>query len=256
MIRAVLFDLDDTLCDDLWAAEQTVRAVAERARQHLPGVSADELTTAYNRLSEEIWTAIDLIRPPRLSDVRRELWQKALAECGHGEAAGARDVAPVDDLVALHVSLRHSGVHLFPDALATLDALRGAGLRLALVTNGVSETHAEKIVALGIQNYFDALLMPDEVGFAKPDARVFHLACERLGVVPAEAAHVGDNPVSDVAGAKGAGLFAVWFNPHGRPFPSSKIRPDAEARALADVVALVSPQDGANPAASLPTARP
>jgi putative hydrolase of the HAD superfamily len=235
VIRAVLFDLDDTLCDDLGAAEAKIRAVAARAREHLPGVSLDALTNAYNRVADEVWTAIDLINPPRLTDVRKELWRRALSDVGHER----EDMALVDDLAALQLSLRHSTIHLFPDALETLDRLRAAGLRLALVTNGVSETHAEKIVALGIRDHFDAVLMPDEVGFAKPDARVFHLACERIGVAPNEAAHVGDNWMSDVAGAKGAGLFAVWFNPDGRPFPSRTLAPDAQVRALSEVPALV-----------------
>jgi len=242
MIRAVLFDLDDTLCDDLGAAERTVRAVAARAREHLPGVSVDGLVDAYNRLSDELWTAIDLINPPRLSDVRKELWRRALSDAGHER----EDRVLVDDLASLHVSLRHGDIHLFPDALETLDRLRAAGLRLALVTNGVSETHAEKIVALGIRDHFDALLMPDEVGVAKPDARVFHLACERVGVAPDEAAHVGDNPVSDVAGAKGAGLLAVWFNPHGHTFPSKTLAPDAQIRALSEVPALVGVAEAAS----------
>ena len=45
--------------------------------------------------------------------------------------------------------------------------------------------------------------------------------------------------MSDVAGAKGAGLFAIWFNPHGRDFPSQTLRPNAQARALSEVPALV-----------------
>ncbi len=242
MIRAVLFDLDDTLCDDLNAAETTVRAVAAHAREHLPGVSSNALTDAYNRLSDELWTTIDLVKPPRLTDVRKEMWRRALSDCGHEQ----EDLALVDDLANLHVSLRHNAVQLSPGALETLDRLRVAGLRLALVTNGVSETHAEKIVALGIRDHFDAVLMPDEVGFAKPDARVFHLACERIGVAASHAAHVGDNPISDVVGAKGAGLFAIWFNPDGRKFPSRTPAPDAQVRALSEVPALVGVEAAAS----------
>ncbi len=230
-VQAVLFDLDDTLCEDLAHAEHTLRTVAKRAQAHLPALTTDRLVDVYNQLSLELWDSIDLVRPPRLTPVRRQMWERALAECGHASC----DPAIVDDLVALHIGLRHSGVRLFPDALATLDTLRGRGLRLGLVTNGVSETHAEKIVALGIRDHFDVVFMPDEIGFAKPDVRIFHLACKRLDVPPAEAVMVGDNPMADIAGAKGAGLRAVWFNPSGRPFPSTTLVPDAQVRALAEL---------------------
>jgi putative hydrolase of the HAD superfamily len=244
--RALLFDLDDTLCDDLAAAEQTVREVAARAAEHLPGTSADALTDAYVRVSDVFWTAIDLIQPPPLNQVRARMWREAVGECGHPGC----DPSVIDDLVALHVRLRHSRIALFPDALPTLDRLRADGYRLGLVTNGVSETHAEKIVGLGIRDHFDAVLMPDRVGFAKPDRRVFELACRMLGVSPAETAMVGDSAAADVAGARGAGLFAVWFNPAGAAFPAGLPQPDAEVRALADVPDVIAAAAAAAAAAS------
>lgn len=234
-VRAVLFDLDDTLCDDLAAAERAIRATAVRAAEHLPGLFTNALTDAYIRLSDIHWNAIDLVAPPPLAEIRALLWRNALNECGHGTC----DTALVDDVVALHAELRRGGVHLFVDALSTLDTLRARGLRLALVTNGVSETHAEKVVALGILDHFDTLLMPDQVGFAKPDVRVFHTACARLGVPPGEAVMVGDSLWADIAGAKQAGLRAVWYNPQHTALPPGAIAPDAEVRSLAEVVDLL-----------------
>ena len=234
-IRAVLFDLDDTLCDDLSAAERCIRAAAARAAQHLPGMSADALTDAYLRLSDAHWHSIDLIVPPSLAEVRAFLWRGALEECGQG----ACDPAIVDDVIALYGDLRHTDIHLFPDALPTLDRLRAQGFRLALVTNGVSETHAEKVVGLGIRDHFDALLMPDVIGFAKPDARVFHTACRQLGVAAGEAVMVGDSLVSDVAGARNAGLAALWYNPRRLPLPPDAVAPNAQVYSLSDVEAIV-----------------
>ena len=245
MLRAILFDLDDTLCDDVAAAEQSIRETAAHASRELPGLDADALTAAFLRLYHEHWHAIDLIKPPSLQEVRTFLWKGALDACVQGSC----DPAVVDAVVALYVDLRRSGVQLFPDALPTLDALRARGFRLGLVTNGVSETHAEKIVALGIREQFDAVLMPDVIGYAKPDVRVFHTACAQLGVAPHEAAMVGDSALSDVGGAKGAGLFAVWYNPDGRPFPSQTQRPDAEIGALRDLLAVVT-SGGDGPAVS------
>lgn len=234
-IRAVLFDLDDTLCDDLAAAERCIRAAVERASHCLPGLSVDALTDAYLRLSDVHWNAIDLIAPPSIAEVRRFLWRSALQSCGHADC----DPAVLDDVVTVYTDLRRSGVRLFPETLPTLDRLRAEGYRLGLVTNGVSETHAEKVVTLGIRDHFDTLLMPDVIGWAKPDPRVFHTACAHLGVAPHEAAMVGDSQKADVGGAKSAGLLALWFNPHDKRPSEEFAAPDAVVRSLAEVPGIV-----------------
>lgn len=238
--RAIFFDLDDTLCDDLGVMERSIRQAAAHAARGLPGITADALTDAYVRLSDDYWwNRIDLVKPPSITEVRRSLWQKALAECVSG---GECDTAIVDEAAELYGELRRAGAMLFPDALPTLDGLRAQGYKLALITNGVSETHAQKVVALGIKEHFDIVLMPDVIGFAKPDPRVFHLACERLAVAPEAAAHVGDSLVTDVAGAKAAGLgAAVWFNPRGLELPGDVARPpDYELAALSGLPELLA----------------
>src|SRR5688500_1627664 len=120
MITAVFFDLDDTLCDDLGVMENSIRQAAAHAAQRLPGsVTADALTDAYVRLSDDYWwNRIDLVRPPSITEVRRSLWQKALAECVRG--GDVCDAAIVDEAATLYGELRRAGAMLFPDALPTL----------------------------------------------------------------------------------------------------------------------------------------
>lgn len=238
-IRAVFFDLDDTLCDDLGVMERSIRQTAAHAAERLPGITADALTDAYVRLSDDYWwNQINLVKPPSIAEVRRNLWQKAMAECVSGEAC---DAALVEEVAEVYGDLRRVGAMLFPDALLTLEGLRAQGYKLALITNGVSETHAQKVVALGIRDHFDTVLMPDVIGVAKPDPRVFYIACERLGVAPEEAAHVGDSLVSDVAGAKQANLgAAIWFNPRGLKLPDDAPQPDFELAALSDLPELLA----------------
>lgn len=96
------------------------------------------------------------------------------------------------------------------DAVATLEALREAGKKLAVVTNGPIEWQSRKLRTLGLAEYFDHVLISDAEGVAKPDPRIFLRAVERCGVEPAGAMFVGDHPSIDVAGARAAGLMAVW----------------------------------------------
>jgi putative hydrolase of the HAD superfamily len=92
-----------------------------------------------------------------------------------------------------------------------------------VLTNGLSETHLPKAEALGISPFVEAVFTPDTLGVAKPDPEAFRRACERLGSSPEEAVHVGDSLITDVGGAREAGLRAVWFNPDNRPFDGEHI---------------------------------
>jgi putative hydrolase of the HAD superfamily len=104
-----------------------------------------------------------------------------------------------------------AGWRLFPDALPCLNWLRAAGLKLAAVTNASGPQQHAKLAEAGITQYFDEVVIAGELGIAKPDARIFHLTCERLDVTPAQALHVGDRLDLDAHGALAAGLHAVWL---------------------------------------------
>jgi len=99
---------------------------------------------------------------------------------------------------------------LSDDTSSTLDALRQRGKLLGMITNGPTVWQQRKIDALGLGGRFDAVLISEAEGVSKPDPRIFARAVERLGVAPHEAMFVGDHPEIDVAGAKAAGLVAIW----------------------------------------------
>jgi HAD superfamily hydrolase (TIGR01509 family) len=91
-----------------------------------------------------------------------------------------------------------------PGALETVASLRARGLGLAVVSNwdvGLAE-HLERI---GAASFFTTIVTSAEAGAAKPDPAVFRLALERIGVEPARALHVGDEP-ADEHGALAAGM--------------------------------------------------
>jgi HAD superfamily hydrolase (TIGR01549 family) len=97
---------------------------------------------------------------------------------------------------------------LFPDVLPTLQRMRDAGYRVVITSNwhrGLEHfCHG-----LGLSGLVDGVVASAEVGFAKPDPRIFALACERLGVKPSQALHVGDSNDEDYVGARKAGLSAL-----------------------------------------------
>lgn len=93
------------------------------------------------------------------------------------------------------------------DALETLDRLN---IRLAVVTNGSPAGQREKISRFDIGRYFEHIFIDAEIGYSKPDARIFQYALDTLHVKPEETWMVGDNLIWDVSGAQQLGIFSVW----------------------------------------------
>jgi putative hydrolase of the HAD superfamily len=117
-------------------------------------------------------------------------------------------------------------------------------LPLAVITNGPRDMQLDKLEQHGYDRHFDVFLASGELGYGKPDPRIFTHVCEKLGVAPEDAWHIGDSLASDVAGAKAAGLTAVWLNREGLERPASAPGPDAEIRGLRDLLTML---DDASP---------
>ncbi len=97
----------------------------------------------------------------------------------------------------------------FPDAVDTLEKLKTAGYRLAIVSNW-SGALADVLDELGLTEYFEQIVISEVEGVSKPDPRIIKIALERMAVSPDEAVYVGDHPY-DVLCAKEAGVDAIWI---------------------------------------------
>jgi HAD superfamily hydrolase (TIGR01509 family) len=115
-----------------------------------------------------------------------------------------------------------------PEALARL---RAAGIRLAVVSNSEG-TLAAVLTELGLARAVDTIVDSWDVGVAKPDPAIFHLALERLGVPPGAALMVGDTPATDIAGARAAGVRVALVDPLG-------LHGDVDAPRFRDLAGLV-----------------
>jgi putative hydrolase of the HAD superfamily len=111
---------------------------------------------------------------------------------------------------------------------------RGAGWRIAIVTNG-PPTQLDKIRHAGLDDLVDAWCISDVEGARKPDARLLEVAAERTGGRLAEAWMIGDSPDADIGAAAAAGVRSVWLR-HGRTWPRDDLVPTAEADTFAEAV--------------------
>jgi putative hydrolase of the HAD superfamily len=101
------------------------------------------------------------------------------------------------------------------ETVAIVRKLRERGLKTAIVTNVIPELlehQKKKVQALGIAELFDVIVYSAEMGIHKPDRRIFDHAAQLLGVSNGECLFVGDDPDSDVVGARTAGMEAVWLD--------------------------------------------
>ena len=101
------------------------------------------------------------------------------------------------------------------ETAAIVRKLRERGLKTAIVTNVIPELlehQKKKVQALGIADLFDVIVYSAELGIHKPDRRIFDHAAQLLGVSNGECLFVGDDPDSDVVGARAAGMEAVWLD--------------------------------------------
>jgi putative hydrolase of the HAD superfamily len=233
-IRAISFDLDGTLLDGS-RLRDAVLATCGAVAQRWPEVDATLLFIAnqgvwstYWPEVEEKWTLGELDG----ATISREAWRRALAECGYNHEAAA---------IFATEQLGHERSRFFrlyedvPDALEALEAR----LPLALITNGASVTQRSSLQQFGLEARFNPLIVSAEVGLMKPDVAVFKVVADKLGIEPAGILHVGDSLRLDVAGAKAAGMVAVWLNRDHRARSEADPEPDFELRSLSALPDLV-----------------
>jgi putative hydrolase of the HAD superfamily len=204
---AVLFDLYDTL----------VHASPRRSFYHaVPAALA---------VSQERWLACyrALGRAAMLGDVPDTATRVGLA-CRH--AGQPRAPAAVAAVVREKLPLLYGDIEPDSQALAVLDELRAAGVRLAIVSNAAS--HSEVLLdRFGFRDRVSATAMSWSVGVLKPDPLIYRIALDALGVPPGQAAYVGDGGDAELLGARRLGLRTVLVE---RGLPHSQ-----SARADADV---------------------
>ncbi len=126
----------------------------------------------------------------------------------------------------------------FPGADEALRAVSEV-YKLGVITNGLEHRQRAKFESLPIHEFFDIFLTSEAAGAEKPSPEIFQLALGRAGVLPSEAAFVGDRLDVDVLGAQGAGVTAVWVDHQGRVPSGSGPEPDATLADFSELPALL-----------------
>lgn len=206
-IRAVLFDLDNTLFDHAASA----RAGVDAFLRHLGAGHSGELTPAWFEIEQANYDRF-LIKELSFHEQRRERLRQFIPLTGL--AAPASD-AELDELFAVYLRYYEQAWTAFPDAAPALQNLRSAGMLLGVVTNGNHDQQTSKISRIGLEPMLDRIFSSELTSHAKPAPEAFTQPCKWMKVRPAHTLYVGDNYRVDIEGARNAGLTAIHLHRGG-----------------------------------------
>jgi putative hydrolase of the HAD superfamily len=220
--HAILFDLDDTLIRAYAQPEEAWTRLLHFFAAHLEAHDAPAIERVRLAIMEEaraFWSDRAAAAKWRLdiAGARRLSVRRGLAKVGN------HDEALADHIADAFTELRRAEYRLYPDALATVDALRQRGVKLALVTNGAGETQRAKIERFDLSHRFDHIQIEGEFGLGKPEPDVYRHALERLGCAASDAWMVGDNYEWEVEAPQKLGLCGIWYDPFDAGIPAHAI---------------------------------
>ncbi|EGQ7825032.1 HAD family hydrolase [Vibrio parahaemolyticus] len=227
MLKAIFFDMDETLCGTSQADKAAGQKFAAWIQQTYPQVSDPQaflqryLQGVYKKLNAEFPQLVALL--PDENAFRCGLIQTILAEDGiHIDAEQAQQAQHYFD------SARMGAFTFFPGVKEMLTDLR-KHYKLVVITNGPIFSQHPKLKATQMDEWVDHIIVGGEEPEEKPAASIFQKALNLVDVKPEEALHIGDSLAADIAGANNMGILSVWVNATGASNPT-EITPNFEIR--------------------------
>jgi YjjG family noncanonical pyrimidine nucleotidase len=204
--KCIFFDLDHTLWDYETNSMQTLHELFLQYKLESKGIREfDEFFQTFRSVNLSLWDLYDTGKIT--SDViRKDRFRQIL------NAFDAYDEDLSDNLSTDYLNLCPSKCNVMPGALETLQYLSNQ-YRLTVVTNGFDEIQHIKLASGGMDQYFDHVITSQKAGHRKPSREIFDYALKLNGASHYEAIMIGDNLITDIAGAKNASIDAVLFNP-------------------------------------------
>ncbi|HGS4539661.1 HAD family hydrolase [Vibrio parahaemolyticus] len=227
MLKAIFFDMDETLCGTSQADKAAGQKFAAWIQQTYPQVSDPQaflqryLQGVYKKLNAEFPQLVALL--PDENAFRYGLIQTILAENGiHIDAEQAQQAQHYFD------SARMGAFTFFPGVKEMLTDLR-KHYKLVVITNGPIFSQHPKLKATQMDEWVDHIIVGGEEPEEKPAASIFQKALNLVDIKPEEALHIGDSLAADIAGANNMGILSVWVNATGASNPT-EITPNFEIR--------------------------
>lgn len=257
MVKAVFFDLDDTLLWDHKSISEAFKATCEYAAEKVD-VDAGRLEEAVRTAAQELYASYetyeftkmiginpfeglwgnfgdDSLEFPKMKEIapgyRKNAWTQGL------KAIGIDDLEFGAELAERFPQERRKLPFLYEETFQVLDKLKGE-YALLLLTNGSPELQNTKLeITPELVPYFDKIVISGDFGKGKPDVTIFEHALEIMNVTKDEALMVGDNLMTDVLGASRVGMKSVWINRHDKE--RNEVVPTYEIKHLEELFSIL-----------------
>ena len=224
-VKAIFFDLDDTLHDHLQPFSNAFKTV-------FPAVTQVPMLSLYKKFrdySDLLWKdySQNTLSLEQLREQRITLALKDFKIWISNDSA-------IEFQLQYEYRLNH--LQLFEEVPTVFKALLEKNYKIGIITNGPVEHQYNKINSLGLTDYIlmENVFVSDDVGIAKPDPKIFNYVAKRFDYLPDEFLYVGDSWHNDVAAPIDAGWRAIWFN-HRKRQPATSHQPAAIIDSLSEI---------------------
>lgn len=201
-MKAIIFDLDDTICNTSEILDQALRNTFTENLAHFPSKTVEEMML----LNKEAFKETFLNPNIPVSSSTILIWLRCFELLNI--------TPPIKVVLRLIEKIRaevSAEIKLIEGAEAILTLLSQKHIKIGILSNGAYMEQAEKLVILGIDSYIDYLVTPDICLANKPDAKAFTYMLDKLHISPDEALMIGDDIQADIKGAKSVGIKTVYF---------------------------------------------
>ena len=140
-----------------------------------------------------------------------------------------------DDYTRIHEQL----YHLFDGVVETLVRIKRNKIKLAIMTNGTSEGQRGKLRRFNIEKFFDYIYIEDEVGYGKPDMKIYEYMLQETKVESNKIVMVGDNLIWDIEPAQKLDIYTLWINTKNLSLENYGIKPDRTIQKISDIIELI-----------------
>ena len=257
MVKAIMFDLDDTLLWDQKSVQEAFRATCRLAVEKYQ-IDPEQLEAAVRKEAVKLYSSYETFPFTQMIGInpfeglwgdfedhheqfqkmakivplyRRNAWTNGL------KALGIEDEQLGQELAETFPKERRKHPFIYEDTFEVLDQLKGK-VKLLLLTNGSPQLQTTKLeITPEIAPYFDQIVISGDFGHGKPAPELFEYAVGLLDVEKKDVLMVGDNLMTDILGANRAGIQSVWVNRHQKT--TDQVKPTYEIKKLTDLIELL-----------------